>query len=194
MNLDKNQNIDLLLDQTKKMVTNEIAPFSIKWEAEGKAVPNKIIKMLGDLGFFGLLIGSKFGGANLSIVNYARVTEVLAMGDCGLTNLINVSNSPVALAIEKYGSLSQQSQYLTKMAEGRTIGCFMLSEPASGSDASSIETTAERVSDGYIINGRKKFITGGATASVALVAAKTNKKLGVENYDNFIYRSYKYNI
>ena len=162
MSLDQNQNINSILEQTKKLVKTKIAPYALLWENESKGVPSEVIEMLGDLGYFGILIDNKFGGLNLSIANYIKITEILAMGDCGLTNLVNVSNSPVAMAIERYGSAYQQSQYLNGMATGKTIGCFMLSEPSSGSDASSIETTAKKVFGGYVINGRKKFVTGGA--------------------------------
>ena len=194
MSLDQNQNINLILEQTKKLVTTKIAPYALLWENEGKGVPSEVIKMLGDLGYFGILIDNKFGGLNQSIANYTKITEILAMGDCGLTNLVNVSNSPVAMAIERYGSAYQQSQYLNGMATGKTIGCFMLSEPSSGSDASSIETTAKKVSGGYVINGRKKFVTGGASASVALVAAKTNKNIGKKGISLFLVPRESYKI
>ncbi|MEC9248828.1 MAG: acyl-CoA dehydrogenase family protein, partial [Pseudomonadota bacterium] len=78
--------------------------------------------------------------------------------------------------------------------KGEIIGCFMLSEPGSGSDASSIETSAEKTTDGYVINGRKKFVTGGNTASVALVAVKTDKSLGKKGISLFLIPREKYEI
>ena len=119
--LDQNQNINLILEQTKKLVKTKIAPYALLWENEGKGAPSEVIKMLGDLGYFGILIDNKFGGLNQSIANYTKITEILARGDCGLTNLVNVSNSPVAMAIERYGSAYQQSNTLMEWQQVKRL-------------------------------------------------------------------------
>ena len=180
------ESIELLLHSTRTFVDNKISPKAYKWEKDETGVPSDILDELGHLGLFGLLIGSEFGGSNLEISSYARVTEVLASGDCGITNLINVSNSPVAVSIETYGSDKQKREYLSDLANGRLRGCFMLSEPNSGSDAASIETTAKKVSGGYILAGNKKFVTGGDSAGLGLVAAKTEKLLGKKGITLFL--------
>ena len=190
----KQESIDLLLHSTKRFVDSKISPKASQWEKGQKGVPPTILDELGRLGFFGLLIGSEFGGSNLDIASYARVTEVLAMGDCGITNLINVNNSPVAVSIETYGSNTQKQEYLNNLANGTTRGCFMLSEPNAGSDAASIETTAKKVSGGYLLEGNKKFVTGGASAGLGLVAAKTEKSLGKKGITLFLVPRESYKV
>ena len=182
----KIQAIDLLLANTKKFVNNEIIPKALDWERKGNRIPTRVLEELGRLGFFGLLIDSKFGGSGLDITSYAKVTEILATGDCGVANLVNVSNSPVAMAIERYGTDIQKSKYLSALAKGEKRGCFMLSESNSGSDASSIQTMGREAAGGYLINGRKKFVTGGDSASVALVAVKTDQSLGKKGISLFL--------
>ena len=176
-------NIDNKIKETKIFLENEVIPFVRNWELKNRGIPKKIVKKLGSNGFLTLLVDRKYGGQNLNLLDYCRLTELLAEADCGLANLINVNNSPVSLAIQNHGKPEQISDFLIPMTKGNKKGCFMLSEPQAGSDARNLKTTAKQNKEGFIVNGRKKFITGGSSADFGLLAAQAlsqnGSKLGI---------------
>ncbi|MEQ8494463.1 MAG: acyl-CoA dehydrogenase family protein [Gammaproteobacteria bacterium] len=175
-----------LIDATRDFVAREIAPHAGTWETTGTGVPTALLERLAALGYFGLLTPRALGGSGLDMTSYARVTEELAAGDCGLTNLVNVSNSPVCAALVEHGTPAQHTNWLAPLAAGRLRGCFMLTEAAAGSDAAAVRTRAVRTSGGWRLDGVKRFVTAGRSAQLALVVAVSDPAAGKRGISAFL--------
>ncbi len=140
---------------------------------EHKAVPPELIAEMGRLGFMGIDVPERYGGAGMDSLTYALVVEEINRA-CASTGVILCSH--VSLAIEpilRWGNDAQKERWLPSMAHGETLGCFALSEPASGSDAAAMRTTARQDGGDWVLNGTKNFITNGSKAGVAIVFAQT---------------------
>ncbi|MGE0482674.1 MAG: acyl-CoA dehydrogenase family protein [Gammaproteobacteria bacterium] len=174
------------VDATRALVANAIAPHVAAWETAGQGAPDALYATLGELGYHGLLVPIEYGGSALDTVTYARVTEELAAGDCGIANAVNVTNSPIAAAIRDHGTRAQCAHYLPALARGARRGCFMLSEAEAGSDAAAIRTRAVKTAQGWRLDGAKRFVTAGARADFALVVAVTEPSLGKRGISTFL--------
>lgn len=170
----------------RAFVTSEIAPHAARWEEIGAGVPSAVLAGLAALGYFGMLVPTAQGGAGLDMLSYAMVTEELAAGDCGLSNLVNVSNSPVCAALRDHGSAAQHARFLAPLARGELRGCFLLTEPHAGSDASAITTRATRRGDKWLLNGVKCFVTAGQSAQLAMIVAVTDASAGKRGISAFL--------
>ena len=177
---------EALRDAAREFAAREVAPHAATWERAGTRVPPAVLAQMAALGYFGLLIPTAFGGAGLDFVSYALITEEIAAADCGLCNLMNVSNSPVAAALRDYGTAAQHARWLTPLARGELRGCFMLTESEAGSDAAALTTRAVRTGDRYVVNGRKQFVTAGQSAQLALLIAVTDPAAGKRGMTAFL--------
>ncbi len=139
--------------------------------------PTEQIKMMGELGFMGMMVDPKYGGSGMDTVSYVLAMEEISKIDASASVSMSVNNSLVCWGLEKYGTEEQKQKYLIPLAKGEIIGAFCLSEPEAGSDATSQRTTAEDKGDYYLLNGTKNWITNGSTASVYLVVAQTHPEL-----------------
>ena len=104
--------------------------------------PKDQIKMMGELGFLGMMIPEKYGGAGMDTISYCLAMEEIAKADASAAVVMSVNNSLVCQLLYKYGNEDQKQKYLTKLASGKLLGAFSLSEPQSGSDASNMRTFA----------------------------------------------------
>ena len=136
--------------------------------------PAEQIKMMGELGFMGMMVDPKYGGGGMDTVSYVLAMEEISKVDASASVVMSVNNSLVCWGLEHYGSEEQKQKYLPRLASGEQIGAFCLSEPEAGSDATSQRTTAEDKGDHYLLNGTKNWITNGNSASVYLVMAQTD--------------------
>lgn len=152
---------------------NELLPGVIERD-EHQKFPTEQIKKLGELGFLGMMVDPKYGGAGLDTISYVLAMEEISKVDASASVVMSVNNSLVCWGLETYGSEEQKQKYLTPMAKGEKIGAFCLSEPEAGSDATSQRTTAIDKGDHYLLNGTKNWITNGSTASYYLVMAQTD--------------------
>lgn len=152
---------------------NELLPGVIERD-EHQKFPTEQIKKLGELGFLGMMVDPKYGGAGLDTISYVLAMEEISKVDASASVVMSVNNSLVCWGLETYGSKEQKQKYLTPMAKGEKIGAFCLSEPEAGSDATSQRTTAIDKGDHYLLNGTKNWITNGSTASYYLVMAQTD--------------------
>ena len=139
-------------------------------------------KKCAQLGILGLAIPEQYGGSGTDIMTTMLVMEGLGYGcrDNGLIFGMNAQMWSVQHPILAFGTEAQKQKYLPGMCSGEIIGAHGMSEPDSGSDAYSLRTRAERVSDGYLINGTKMFVTNAPVADMAVVFATVNpdKKIG----------------
>jgi len=153
--------------------------------------PKEQVLKLADLGFMGMMVSPKYGGAGMDTVSYVLAMEEISKIDASVSVCMSVNNSLVCWGLEEYGTEQQKEKYLTPLAQGKKdgelyIGAFLLSEPEAGSDATSQRTVAEDRGDHYMLNGTKNWITNGGTASVYLVMAQTDSSKGSKGINTFI--------
>lgn len=156
---------------------NELLPGVIERD-EHQKFPAEQIKKLGELGFLGMMVDPKYGGAGLDTISYVLAMEEISKVDSSASVVMSVNNSLVCWGLETFGNEEQKQKYLVPLAKGEIIGAFCLSEPEAGSDATSQRTTAIDKGDHYLLNGTKNWITNGSTASVYLVMAQTDVAKG----------------
>ena len=151
----------------------KVLPLAREIDEKGK-VPPALIAEMASLGFLGIYVPERYGGAGLDALSYALVCEEINRA-CASTGV--VMSSHVSLVVDPllhHGTDAQKDRFLRPLASGEKLGCFALSEPASGSDAAAMRTTARRDGDAWVLNGTKNFITNGASADLALVFAQTD--------------------
>ncbi len=136
--------------------------------------PAEALAGLRETGFLGLTIPEEYGGGGADPLSYALVIEELGRGDANVRSIVSVHLALVAGSIARWGTDEQRAAWLPRMATGEVLGCFGLTEPDYGSNPADLAATATRGPDGgYVISGRKVFITNGTIAGVALVMART---------------------
>ena len=153
----------------------KVLPRAREIDEQGR-VPPELIAEMASLGFLGIYVPESYGGAGLDALSYALVSEEINRA-CASTGV--VMSSHVSLAVDPllhYGTDAQKDRFLRALATGEKLGCFALSEPASGSDAAAMRTSARRDGDAWVLNGTKNFITNGASADIAMVFAQTDPK------------------
>jgi alkylation response protein AidB-like acyl-CoA dehydrogenase len=141
---------------------------------EHQKFPAEQVKLLGELGFLGMMVPIQYGGSGMDAISYVLVMEELSKIDASTSVIVSVNNSLVCYGLEKYGTEAQKEKYLVPLAKGEKLGAFCLSEPEAGSDATSQRTTAIDMGDYYLLNGVKNWITNGNSASTYLVMAQTH--------------------
>ena len=167
---------EMVLKTARDFATEKVLP-KAKEIDEHKDVPAALIKEMGALGFMGIDVPEQYGGAGLDTLTYVLVIEEINRA-CASTGVVLCSH--VSLAMEpilRWGSDAQKKKWLLPMAKGEKLGCFALSEPASGSDAAAMRTSARREGDVFVLNGTKNFITNGSKADVAIVFAQSDPSL-----------------
>jgi alkylation response protein AidB-like acyl-CoA dehydrogenase len=176
----------LMIQQAAKdFAQTELLPGVIERDEFSK-FPAEQIKKMAELGFMGMMVDPKYGGAGLDSVSYVLAMTEIAKVDASAAVVMSVNNSLVCAGIEKYGTEEQKQKYLVPLAKGEVIGAFCLSEPEAGSDATSQKTTAIDKGDHYILNGTKNWITNGSTASTYIVIAQTDLEKGHKGINAFI--------
>src|SRR5687768_1195501 len=149
----------------------KVLPLAHEIDEKGK-IPPELIAELAALGFLGIYVPDSYGGAGLDALSYALVCEEINRA-CASTGV--VMSTHVSLVVDPllhWGNDAQKDRFLRPLAAGEKLGCFALSEPASGSDAAAMRTSARRDGDAWVLNGTKNFITNGASADLALVFAQ----------------------
>ena len=179
------QDQEQVRDAVRAFAQAELWPHAARWDKE-HYFPVEAHKGLAALGAYGICVPEEFGGANFDYVTLALVLEEIAAGDGGTSTAISVTNCPVNAILMRYGNEAQKKQWLMPLAQGEMLGAFCLTEPHTGSDASSLRTTAVLQGDAYVLNGVKQFITSGKNGHVAIVIAVTDKGAGKKGMSAFI--------
>jgi len=135
--------------------------------------PHALVERMKELGLFGAIIPTEYGGMGLSFTTYAMIIEEICRGWMSLTGILN-SHLLFAHILALFGTEEQKQRLLPAMATGEKRGGLALTEPHAGSDVQRIRTTAKKQGDGYLINGSKMFITNARHGNILAVAAKTD--------------------
>ena len=175
----------MIRDAARDFAQTELLPGVIERD-ENQTFPTEQIKKLGKLGFLGMMVDPKYGGAGMDAISYVFAMEEISKVDASTSVVMSVNNSLVCWGLETFGTEEQKEKYLRPLATGEIIGAFCLSEPEAGSDATSQQTSAIDKGDHYLLNGTKNWITNGKTASVYLVIAQTDVEKGHRGINVFI--------
>lgn len=175
----------MIRDMARDFATKELAPNAGEWDLNG-GYPNEILGQMGKLGLMGMLIPPEYDGSGADHVSYALAVEEIAAGDVGTSTAMSVNNSLVCAGLLSTGSAEQKERFLKPLARGDKLGCFCLTEPHTGSDASALRTRAVLDGNSYVLNGTKQFITSGSKADVAMVFAVTDPDAGKKGISCFL--------
>lgn len=175
----------LIRDMVRQFAKEQLAPNAAALDANSE-FPRQALDQLAALGLLGMLVPEEWGGSAADQVSYALAIEEIAAGDGGCSTIVAVHNSVACMPLVQFGSRAQKETYLRRLATGKLLGAFALTEPHTGSDASNLRTTARRDADGYLLNGTKQFITSGANADVVIVFAVTDAAAGKRGISAFI--------
>jgi alkylation response protein AidB-like acyl-CoA dehydrogenase len=150
----------------------EIAPHVREWD-EKAYFPGDLVRRLGEMGLMGIIIPAEFGGAGMSYRHYVAILEELGAVEGGLALTVAAHNSLCTNHIYMFGSDDVRRAWVPRLASGKIIGAWGLTEPEAGSDAGATKTTAARDGKGWVLNGTKNFITHAGVGGVAVIIART---------------------
>ncbi|UPW00191.1 acyl-CoA dehydrogenase family protein [Halorussus gelatinilyticus] len=175
----------MIRDEVRRFCDEEIEPIAQDIEDEHR-FPEEIFSQLADLDMMGVPVSEEWGGLGGDQLMYALVTEELGRvsGSIGLSYAAHVSLA--SKPIELFGTEEQKERWLRPLAEGEYLGSWALTEPGSGSDASDMDTMAEKEGDEWVLNGTKQFITNANVAGSVLVKAVTDPGAGYDGISTFI--------
>lgn len=185
--------MDFALTEEQKMIQQmardfaqkELLPAAAELD-EASEFPARHLPKMAELGFMGMMIDPKWGGAGLDTVSYVLALEEVSAGCASTAVTMSVNNSLYCGPIETYGTDAQREKHLVAFASGKKLGAYCLSEPGTGSDAANQETRAVKRGDTYLLNGRKNFITNGPNADAMIVFAMTDKEKRHKGISAFI--------
>ncbi len=164
----------LIRSSIRDFVKREISPYIEDW-AQKAHFPYEIVKKFGDVGAFGPQIPVEYGGGGLDYIAYGIIMQEIERGDSGMRSTASVQGSLVMYPIYKFGSEEQRKKYLPKLASGKFLGCFGLTEPDHGSNPSGMVTNFKDMGDHYLLNGAKMWISNSPKADIAVVWAKNEE-------------------
>jgi alkylation response protein AidB-like acyl-CoA dehydrogenase len=174
-----------LRKEIRDFAAREIAPNVMRWD-EASEFPLEVVQKLGEMGLMGVIFPVELGGAGLGYVDYALAVEELSAVDGSIGIIVASHNSLCSNHIFVAGNEEQKRKYIPKLASGKWLGAWGLTEPGSGSDAGSARTTAVRKGDRWVLNGNKTFITNGHYADVSVIIAVTDKSQGTRGLSAFV--------
>jgi alkylation response protein AidB-like acyl-CoA dehydrogenase len=171
-------------DAVASFAEAEVRPRVREMENAGK-LDKAVITGAFELGLMGIEVPETLGGAGGSLMMVALAVEEISKIDASSAILVDVQNTLVNYPINRYGSDHIKSTYLPRLT-GNTVGAYALSEPGSGSDAFGMATRAEQKGDGWVLTGRKMWITNGAEAEIFVVFANANPSAGYKGITAFV--------
>ncbi len=183
-----NQEQELIRDSMRAFAQERLAPFAAEWD-RNHTFPREALNELAELGALGMVVPEEWGGAGMDYMSLVLTLEEIAAGDGATSTIVSVQNSLPCGILNRFGSDAQKEAWLKPLARGEKLGCFCLTEPHVGSDASAIRTSAVRDGNEWVLNGVKQFITTGKHADVAIVFAVTDKAAGKKGITCFLVRA-----
>ncbi|MFQ5767240.1 MAG: acyl-CoA dehydrogenase [Acidobacteriota bacterium] len=185
MKLQLSEEQALIRETVREFASKEIAPRAAEIDRT-REFPLENYRRCAQLNLAGMMVDPRHGGAGLDAVSYAIAIEEISRA-CATTGVIlSVNNSLYCDPLQRLGTAEQKERWLTPFARGEKIGCYCLTEPDSGSDASALRTMAVKDGDDWILTGSKIFVTNGVQADTALVYACTDRSLGHRGISAFL--------
>jgi alkylation response protein AidB-like acyl-CoA dehydrogenase len=166
-------------------VEKEVIPFADELEKKGE-FPTSLFKRAGELGYFGLLYPSKYGGTDTNTVMFCILCEELARGWLSLAMITAMQSLMGTNFINRFGTEDHKKRLLVPAIKGEKIAAFALTEPGAGTDLKAIQTTAIKNKDHYVLNGTKTWITNAPVADFFTVLAYTDKSKGLKGVNFFL--------
>ena len=163
----------------------EIAP-GARERDRAERFPADVLKKMAPVGFLGGPVPEEYGGMGVDYIAHAIITEEIGRADSSVRTTLSVQISLVELTILRWGTEEQKRAWLPRLCSGEIIGCFGLTEPAVGSDATRLQATAKRDGKDWIINGRKMWISNGSVSKLALVFANAEPARGHKGITAFL--------
>ncbi|ERT57435.1 butyryl-CoA dehydrogenase [Peptoniphilus koenoeneniae] len=179
---------ELLRQTVRDFVEREMSEYPDNVDETG-CIPKDIIEKLARYQFISPIIPKEYGGAGADYVSYAIIMEEISRRCASTGTFITAGASLAALPLLNFGTEEQKQKYLRPLATGEYIGCFGLTEPGAGSDASATATVAKFDGENYILDGRKCFITNAPFADFAIISASTDRSKGTKGISTFIVES-----
>lgn len=168
------EELEAIYRQTVDFVAREVVPEGLKWEEDGK-VPREVLRQMGSLGMLGLRVPEALGGLGLGPVASATFAEALGSSTfAGFDVTVLVHTDMAAPHLVNSGTPEQHERWMPGVLGGETILSIAVSEPDAGSDVAGMRTRARREGDGWLLNGRKTFITNAVYGDLSIVAARTD--------------------
>ena len=174
----------LFRDSVYEFADQEIRP-RVREMDEQAHIPRQLIDKLFELGVMAIEIPEAHGGAGAAFFHAVLAVEALSRVDPSIGVLVDVQNTLVANALMRWGSDQIKERYLSSLAS-RTVGAYALSEAGSGSDAFALTTRAAETADGFVLNGRKLWITNGLEAGLFIVFATVDPGEGYRGITAFL--------
>jgi alkylation response protein AidB-like acyl-CoA dehydrogenase len=162
----------MIRQAARDFAQKEILPIAAEYDESGD-FPYETVMKMGEMGFMGIEVPEKYGGAGMDTLAYVLALEEICKADASHGIIMSVNNSLYCYAIQKFGSEDQKQKFLRPVASGKSVGAYSLTEPMAGSDAGSLRCQAVRDGDDYILNGRKSWVTSGPVAEYIVVFAVT---------------------
>jgi alkylation response protein AidB-like acyl-CoA dehydrogenase len=185
MNLDLTAEQQMVQAMAREFAEADIKPIAAEIDREAR-FPHETVKRMGELGLMGMTVPEEWGGAGVDTVAYVLALIEIAKVCASHCVIMSVNNSLYCDPINWFGTAEQKERFLRPYATGHLLGCFSLTEPQAGSDASNLATLAVRDGESYVLNGRKVFVTNGREASAALVFCQTDRGAGHRGITAFL--------
>lgn len=185
MHIELNEDQQLIQQTTRDFAREFLKPNAARWD-EHAQYPAEAVKKLGEMGLMGVAVPPEWGGSGMDVVSYVVAMEEISAGCASTGVIMSVNNSLYCDPILKYGTDAQKKEWVTPYARGEQLGSFALSEPASGSDAAAMKSTAVRRGSEWILNGTKNWITNGPDAHACVCLVMTDASQGARGISCFI--------
>lgn len=163
----------MIRQAARDFAENEIAPIAREFDESGD-FPLETIQKMGEMGFMGIEVPEKYGGAGMDTLAYVIALEEICKADAGHGTIMSVNNSLYNFGLLMFGTEEQKQKFLVPVASGEKIGAYSLTEPSSGSDAATMQSRAVREGDEYVINGTKSWVSGGPVADLIVLFTITD--------------------
>ena len=185
MDFELNEEQQQIRNSIREFAEAELRPHVLEWD-ESQHFPVELLPKFADLGITGVIVPEEYGGAGMGYIEYVTIIEELARVDPSIALSIAAHNSLCSGHIYLAANESQKRDFLTPLAQGEYLGAWGLTEPSSGSDASSMRTTAVKLNGQWVLNGSKNFITNASFAGLAVAMAITDRTAGSHGISAFI--------
>lgn len=178
-------NLKMIAETARDFAEINIRPNIMEWD-ESQTFPKELFHQMGDMGFMGIIIPEEYGGSGLGYNEYVTILDEVSQVDPSIGLSIAAHNSLCTNHIYEFGNEEQRKKWLPKLATGKTIGAWGLTEHNTGSDAGGMSTTAIKDGEYWIINGAKNFITHAISGDIAVVMTRTGEKGTPNNSTAFV--------